>query len=200
MVTMLTRRRGRPRQHDVDERILSVTLKLLAQRGYARMSLEAVAAEAGVTKPTIYLRFPGKAALAQAALAALATSRRDTAPVDTGELRVDLIAHLRHFQRGVSRPYGVTLIGSVLAEEYETPELLALYRAHIVLPRREMLHAVLVRGREHGLIRPECDLDLAVNMLVGAFYAQYLEGRPFSEGWAEGLVDALLAGIVVHPS
>lgn len=187
------RDRGRPRQQETDAKILHVTLTLLAQRGYARTSLDAVAQEAGVSKPTIYLRYASKAALARAALEWLAHQRDETAPAETGDLRTDLIAQVRHFQRGVSRPYGVTLIAAVLTEEYETPELLALYREQIVTPRRAMIRLVLEHAQERGQLRRSSDLDLLVNMLVGTFYAQYLEGRPLDEQWAERLVDHVLS-------
>jgi AcrR family transcriptional regulator len=188
--------RGRPRDPETDRRILEATLRLLGQEGYARMSLDAVAAAAGVTKPTIYRRYRGKAELAEAALAALAADRDASAPREVGDLRADLIAHLRHFRAGVSRPSGVALVGTVLAEERETPGLLALYRERIVEPRRRMIRAVLAAAAERGELRPEADLDLAVNALVGAFYAQSLSGEPFGEDWEEQMVETVLGGVV----
>ena len=188
--------RGRPRDPETDRRILEATLRLLGQEGYARMSLDAVAAAAGVTKPTIYRRYRGKAELAAAALASLAAGRDASAPRDTGDLRADLIAHLRHFRAGVSRPYGVALVGTVLAEAVETPGLLALYRERIVEPRRRMIRGVLVAAAKRGELRPDADLDLAVNVLVGAFYAQSLAGEPFAEDWEERIVETVLGGVV----
>jgi AcrR family transcriptional regulator len=181
----------------VDQRIVAATLRLMAQHGYVRMSLEEVAAAAGVTRPTIYRRYPSKAALATAALA---TSRRQhPPPAETGDVRTDLIAQLRHFQRGVGRPYGVSLVGTVLSEEHETPELLALYREHVVHPRRRLVRAVLDRARERGELRAGADLDLAVTMLIGAYYGQYLAGDPFPPDWAERNVDAILRGLLPRP-
>lgn len=187
--------RGRPRDAGVDERILTAALRLLGRDGFARMSLDAVAAAAGVAKPTIYRRYAGKAGLAAAALASLATARDQSAPPETGDLRGDLAAHLRHFRGGVERPYGIALVGTVLAEEVETPELLAMYREQIVTPRRRMLRAVLARAAAAGTIPREADLDLAVNALVGAYYAQYLAGDPFVAGWEERTVDLVLDGV-----
>ncbi len=188
--------RGRPRAPETDQRILAAALHLLGRDGYARMSLDAVAAVAGVTKPTIYRRYRGKAERAAAALAALGASRDRTAPPEGSALRADLVAQLRHFRRGVSRPGGVALIGTVLAEEHETPELLAMYREQIVLPRRRLLRGVLERAHDRGELRDGADLDLAVNALVGAFYAQYLAGAPFAADWEERAVDAVLGGVI----
>ena len=188
------RLRGRPRQPEVDQRILEATLRLLAQHGYVRMSLEEVAAAAGVTKPTIYRRYPSKAALTTAALAR--ARQRHPPPAETGDTRADLIAQLRHFQRGVSRPYGMSLVGTVLAEEYETPELLALYRQYVIHPRRQEVRAILEHARERGELRADADLDLAVTMLIGAYYAQYLAGDPFPSDWAERNVDTICRGLL----
>ncbi|MFN8662177.1 MAG: TetR/AcrR family transcriptional regulator [Thermomicrobiales bacterium] len=188
-------RPGRPRVPETDRRILDAALRLLARDGYARMSVDAVAASAGVTKPTIYRRYRSKAELAEAALAALAAERDASAPDQTGDLRADLVAQLRHFRAGVSRPYGVALVGTVLAEEHETPELLTRYREQIVAPRRRMIRAVLDAAAERGELRPGADLDLAVNALVGAFYAQALAGDPFPADWEERSVATILAGL-----
>lgn len=191
--------RGRPRHPETDRQILNAALRLLGRDGYARMSLDAVAAEAGVTKPTIYRRYPSKTALAEAALAALAAARDDSRPAVTGELRQDVIAHLRHFRQGVSRPYGVALVGTVLAEEAETPELLALYRERIVAPRRTMVGRVLLDAQARGELPQGMDIDLMVNALVGAYYAQYLAGTPFPDDWEERLVETVL-GVAVTSS
>ena len=188
-------RPGRPRVPETDRRILDAALRLLARDGYARMSVDAVAASAGVTKPTIYRRYRSKAELAEAALAALAAKRDASAPDQTGDLRADLVAQLRHFRAGVSRPYGIALVGTVLAEEHETPELLTRYREQIVAPRRRMIRAVLDVAAERGELRPGADLDLAVNALVGAFYAQALAGDPFPADWEERTVATILAGL-----
>ena len=164
----------------------------MAERGYARMSVDAVAARAGVSKPTIYLRHRTKADLATAAIAAL---QQRALPPPTGELRADLVAHLRHLRRGVQRPYGMAMIGTVLAEEAHTPELLALFRQRVVAPRRAALRAILETARERGELRRGADLDAAVQALVGAFYAQALAGTPFARGWPEPLVDVVLRGL-----
>lgn len=172
---------------------MQAAFRLMAEHGYARTSIDAIAAAAQVTKPSIYLRFPGgKAEVATTALAY--TRDRRTVP-ETGETRSDLIAHLRYFRTGVSRPFGMAMIGTVLAEEHDTPQLLAFFRKHVIAPRRKMLRAVLTRARERGELRPGADIEMGAQMLVGAYYAQYLAGIPFREGWDECVVDVLLMGL-----
>lgn len=164
----------------------------MAQGGYVRMSMEAVAAEAGVTKPTIYRRYTSKIQLALAAIVAFCDQ---DPPRSSGATRTDLVAQLRHLRRALGRPYGMALLGTVLAEEHETPELLASFREYLVHPRRTAVRAILERARAHGELPAGADLTLAINMLIGAYYAQYLAGEPFADDWAERVADQALASI-----
>jgi AcrR family transcriptional regulator len=184
--------RGRPRSPEVDRNILCAVMKVMARSGYAGMSIEEVAAEAGVSRPTIYLRYPGKAELATAALASYRDRGR---PQETGDTHADLVARLRHFRRGVERPFGMAMIGSVLAEEHATPELLMLFRERVVEPRREELGEVLEHAQERNELGEAADAEAAVNMLVGSYYAQYLAGDPFPDGWPETVVGTILEGL-----
>lgn len=187
--------RGRPRSPEVDRNILGAVMKVMARSGYAGMSIEEVAAEAGVSRPTIYLRYPGKAELATAALASYRDRGR---PQETGDTHADLVARLRHFRRGVERPFGMAMIGSVLAEEHATPELLMLFRERVVEPRRRELGEVLEHARERDELREEADAEAAVNMLVGSYYAQYLAGGSFSDDWPEAVVGMILTGLNIR--
>jgi AcrR family transcriptional regulator len=182
----------RPRSEQIDARILDAALAVLSSRGYARMSIDAVAEAAGVSRPTVYLRYPSKAELAAAAVGAF---RERDRPAPSGDTRADLIAQLRHFRRGIERPYGVSMIGTLLAEEPHTPELLEGFRARVVGPRRAELRAVLETARERGDLREDADLDGAVAMLIGSYYASYLAGRRPPRSWPEFEVDALLRGL-----
>jgi AcrR family transcriptional regulator len=190
--TRAARSPGRPREAETDQRILDAAYRLMAQQGYVRMSMDAVAAEAGVTKPTIYRRWPAKIDLAMATIVAACDPSR---PAVTGDTRADLIAELEHFRRAISRPHGMALLGTVLAEERETPELLAAFREYLVAPRRQALRAILDRAAARGEFAANADVGLAVNLLVGAYYAQYLANTPFSEQWSAAVVDAVLAGL-----
>jgi AcrR family transcriptional regulator len=182
---------GRPRSARVDEAILSAARAELAERGYARMSVDAVAARAGVSKPTVYLRHPTKADLATAAIASL---RAESRPAPT-DVRADLIAHLRLLRAGLERPYGMATLGTVLAEEHETPELLALFRERLVKPRRRELRAVLEAARDRGDLRADVNLDVAVSAFVGAFFARYLAGESLGGRFVTSLVDTVLDGL-----
>jgi len=186
------RARGRPRDPWIAEAVLAATLRHLATDGYGRMSVEAIAAEAGVGKPTVYRRWPTKAHLAAAALAAL----REREPIpDTGSPRGDLIAVLGNFRHSLLRPNGLATIGTVLVEECRTPELLAVFRERMVRPRRRILGEILDAARDAGELRPDADLDAAVSLLVGSFYAQYLTGDGIADDWPERIVGVIWDGL-----
>jgi AcrR family transcriptional regulator len=157
------------------------------------MSVDAVAARAGVSKPTVYLRHPTKADLATAAIASMRVAPR---PAPTADVRGDLIAHLRLLRAGLQRPYGMATFGTVLAEENETPELLALFRERLVAPRRRELRAVLEAARDRGELREGANLDVAVAALVGAFFARYLAGDSLGGRFVTTLVDTVLDGLL----
>jgi AcrR family transcriptional regulator len=157
----------------------------MAERGYRGMSIPAVAEAAGVSKPTLYLRFPSKFDLALAALASLPLT--DHAP-DTGSTRGDLVALLRDTQEVIER-VGLGILGAVFAEEVEHPELIEQFRGQLVRPRAQSYGTVIRRGIERGEIRGDVDVEIAVNLLNGAYVTQHLAGGPALDDWAERLVD-----------
>ena len=183
------RRVGRPRREGLDEAILDAALSEMARVGYARTSVAAVARAAATTKMTVYSRFPSKAALATAALESM---RRRTPRRLTGDTRTDLIAELSLLRAGALRPHGMSMLGAVLAEEHENPELLRLFRKHVIEPRRRNLSRILRAGLASGQLHPQADVDLGVTMLVGSLYAAYMAGHRPARDWPERVVDAWL--------
>lgn len=183
---------GRPRDAEAERRILEAAIRALQEDGYNRMSVDAVALRAGVSKPTIYRRWASKEDLATAAVRTLQLVEP---PVHTGTARGDLVQTLENFSRSLLRPNGMSLIGTVLAEESHTPELIRLFRERIVAARRRMLRAILERAKTSGEIRSDADLECAVNMLVGAFYARYLADSKVPASFPRDLVATLWSGI-----
>jgi AcrR family transcriptional regulator len=186
------RRPGRPRSAAVDTAILDAALRLLSREGYARMSMDGLAAEAGVSKATIYLRYRSKADLATAALAHLREAGR---PAPTGDLRADLVAQLRQLRVNAERVSAMPLVGTCLVEEQHTPELLPLFRERTLQPRRGLLRDMLVGARERGEVAADADVEAAIDLFMGAYHSRYLSGDPFPEGWEERIVDALLRAV-----
>lgn len=185
------RGRGRPRNAAYDQAILDATLTLLDRVGYRRMSVEGIAAAAGVTKPTVYLRYSGKQELVAAALESLHVGR---APALVGDVREDLRLQLEHVRR-VLEGVGMPLIGVCIAEQAQLPDLIAALRERALLPGRRRLRAALEGARDRGEIRVDADLDLIVEQAVGAYYARYVSGEAFADDWAARLTESLMRGL-----
>ena len=178
---MTVRGPGRPRDPDLDDRILQVTRHHLATNGYDAMSVVAIAEEAGTTRQALYRRWPSKADLATAAIAAMA--RADERP-PTDDAYLDLVAELEAFRRGINRPDGISMVGTMLLDSTDE-ELVDLYRERLVTPRRERFREILERARTERLLDDHADIEVALNMLTGAWYANALTGGPPVKRWAQ---------------
>ena len=184
--------RGRPRDPGIASAVIRATQEQLSASGYHRMSIDTIAAAAGTTKATIYKRWASKADLATAAVFALI---EEESPPDTGSARGDLVACMETFRNRIERNRDMGILGALLAEQTHTPELLDLFRERVLRPRRSLIRRVLERAAARGEIKDGADLDIAVSMLIGAYYAEYITGREIPEGWAESAVNILWAGI-----
>lgn len=190
MPPMSDKPRGRPRDESIDERVMETARAHLARHGYDAMSLAAIAEEAGTTRQALYRRWPSKADLATASIEAMseASERRPTEDPFS-----DLVRELEAFRRGVSRPDGVSMVGTMLLRSTD-PELVKLYRERIVAPRRERLRAILERARESGLIAKDADIELATSTFTGSWYAIALAGEKPPRDWALRLATLVWEG------
>ena len=172
-------RRGRARDPEIDARVLEVANRHLSALGYEAMSLAAVAQEAGTTRQALYRRWPDKASLAAAALQAAIEAGPATTSQDP---LAALVAELSDFQRGVSRPGRLSLVGTML-QDGTAPEALTRYRSAVVAPRRRRILAILKRAQELGLIDGDADLEIAVSMCTGSWYGRALAGVAPPDNW-----------------
>jgi AcrR family transcriptional regulator len=185
---------GRPRDPELDAAILGVALRFLGEQGYGRMSIDAIAAEAGVSKPTIYRRFATKADLATAALASVITD--DAArPADDLGVEEALTRALEHLAQRLRARHSMALVGTLLAEEAQTPELIALFRERVWARRAGLLREVLDRARDRGEVRDDVDVDAVVGMLIGSLYAVHLAQAKIPRDWAGRVVTTALQGL-----
>src|ERR671910_1646939 len=171
------REMGRPRDARADRAILETTLELIAECGVHAFRTEDVAARAGVGKGTIYRRYRSKEELVTAAVAALV--REEIAVPDTGSTRGDLLALMRE----AVELYGSSLPGRLMPKLIgamgDNPELARAVRDGFVAGRRSALSEVLRRGVERGDLRPDLDLELALDVLGGPlFYRLLVTGGP----------------------
>jgi AcrR family transcriptional regulator len=187
-------RAGRVRDAGIDARILAVARRHLSVFGYERMSLAAVAQEAGTTRQALYRRWAGKAELAAAAVATIEDDAGpgDAGPGDAGSGESSdglfegpfaaLVAELADFRRGVSRPGRLSLVGTMLQETTD-PAVAARYRARVIAPRRRRLLAVLREAQRSGLLAADADLEVALTMCTGSWYGRALAGDPAPPDW-----------------
>jgi len=181
------RRPGRPRSPEADEAILSATVEIFAAVGLEGLTVEAVAARAGVGKATIYRRYPGKVDLAVAAVRCLTHGPAE--PPDTGSTRGDL----RELVDGLIAMLTTTPLGRVLpilvAARTRATELDCAY-AEIVAEKRFRSAAVVRRGIERGELRADVDPELVVDCYVSPiFYRFLITSAPLDDRFAAAVVD-----------
>ena len=187
---------GRPRDPDVDAAILDAALLLLDRVGYQQMSIAAVAAEAGVGRPTLYRRYRSKAELVVAAIQRM-TSGPD--PALPSGARDALHGLLGTAGGACASPGGHAILGSLLAEQRRDPELLAAFRARIFDPRRAIIHDVVERGVRAGDVAADADREAIDGLLFGALLARAILGEAVDAGWIDRVVDQLWRGIAAPP-
>lgn len=194
-VTPVTR--GRPRNVGTDAAILEATLTCLARDGYARMSVAAIAAEAGATRPAIYRRWPTKAALTVAAISDLVLHEHITV---SGDTRADLVEVVRAVHGALIGQGRMHLFGSIFAEDHHNPDFVRLFREQVIEPRRGHFREALASGIAAGQVRPDVDVAVITDFLIGSFMSRWLSGLPVPEGWPETTVDAIWPAIAADPA
>lgn len=185
---------GRPRSTRVDEAIVDAVLDLLAEgTAIDALSIESVAARAGVGKAAIYRRWSGKDDLVVHAVAAL----KGPPPRLRGEsVRDDLVTLLDAVRRAREARAG-RVMRCLVPEVRRSPELYERYQA-LLAPRREQMRAVIERGVRTGELRSDVDVDLLMTVLVSPVLAQnMLLWDPALDPAAlpAAVVDTVLAGV-----
>jgi AcrR family transcriptional regulator len=175
---------GRPRNPALDQAILAAAARQLGQLGYARMSLESVAAAAGTTVPSLRRRYQDKAGLATAVIGSL---RVQDPPAGAPTPRAHALAILENFLTNLRAIPALAILGSLLAEEERHPELLQLFKTRLVEPRRALLRQALAAG---DLPEP-ADLDALTSMLIGSFYGRYLTTAGLPDNWPDRALSAI---------
>jgi AcrR family transcriptional regulator len=189
--------RGRPRDPGLERAILAATFAQLIEVGYAALSIEAVAAAAGVGKTTIYRRWPAKRDLV---VAALGTETPFTPPARDIDARTALGLLVRQAIAMLIDSGAVRILGSLLVEEQREPELLEAFRVRLLGPRRGMVEAMLRAGIERGEIRPDIDLLVVTEMIAGAVFGHHaILGLATSDAWIESLVEHVWIAIRAQP-
>jgi AcrR family transcriptional regulator len=175
---------GRPRNPALDQAILTAAARHLGEFGYARMSLESVAAAAGTTVPTLRRRYQDKAELAAAVVGSL---RVEEPPASAATPRAHALAILENFHANLRAMPALAILGSLLTEEERHPELLRLFKTRLVEPRRALLRQALAAGD----LPESADLDVLASMLIGSFYGRYVTIAGIPDDWPERVLSAI---------
>ena len=173
---------GRPRDPALGRAILAAAERQLGELGYARMSLESVAAAAGTTVPSVRRRYRSKAGLVGAVIDSL---RVADLPAPEGPPRARALAILQNFQDNLRRADAMAVVGTLLAEQRRHPELLETFRRRLVGPRRASLRQALADGIEAGELPSSADPEVLASMLIGSFYARYLATSEIPADWPD---------------
>jgi AcrR family transcriptional regulator len=189
------RRPGRPRSAEAESAILDAALELLVDEGLDSVTMEAVAARAGVGKTTIYRRWASQDEMLAAALQQLTG---DIAVPDTGSVRGDLVALLEHMHRVTLKTLSAAMMARLIACTLTSPRQLDIVIAHLYEPRKAAIVQILRRGVQREELRADLDVELAFAMFIGpGFVRTLLEAQePFKDpALGEKLIDMLLRGV-----
>jgi AcrR family transcriptional regulator len=189
--------RGRPRDPSRDEAIIDATIDVLVRDGYDRLSMEGVAAAAGVGKTTVYRRWGSKAELV---IDAMATLKPAIDTIDTGTLEgdVELLIATSCSPRSQRLQQVMVSVCSALPRE---PDLLEAFRTRFTEPRIERIANMLERARTRGELGPEIDVAMAASLVPSLMLQRALmTGKPAGRGYAEQVVGSVLLPVLGLPA
>lgn len=184
---------GRPRRPETDAAILSATRDLFAELGYDGMSMEAVAARAGVGKATIYRRWSSKDDLIIGAIQEVISG---IALPNTGNLRDDLVGLVTLAVRFMKTSAAGVIFPRMAGEVAGRTPLGLRYVETVLGPRRTMLRELLAGAIKSGDLRSDLEVNLMADTLMGPVILRKILGEldQTSDGTPASLVDSLLDG------
>src|SRR5580700_1424629 len=183
---------GRPRSEQARVAILRSTLKLLEEDGFSDLSIEGVAAGAGVGKATVYRWWPDKAALITDAFAS-STSRKLHFP-DTGSVYTDMSQQMRQLVK-IFRSRRGRIVSAMVGGGQSDRDLIVAFRERFLWPRRREAYATLRRAIQRGELRDDVDLDLLLDSLYGPIYMRFLiRHDKLTPNFVDRLCQLVLAG------
>ncbi|WP_413805727.1 TetR/AcrR family transcriptional regulator [Streptomyces sp. OE57] len=178
--------------------ISEAVLDELAEQGYGRLSMEAVAKRAGVGKSALYRRWPSKQRMVIAVVSELSVALVELP--DTGTLRGDVLAGLRAVADWLTHPRFSRILPDLIAEAQRDEELSQALARCIGEPRRARMTDALDRAVERGELPPDLDRELALDLLGGLVYWRVsARGAPLEPGYFERAADMALRALDARP-
>ena len=171
--------------------VLHAADDLLAERGFAGVTIEGIAARAGVAKQTIYRWWPSKVEVLLDTL--IEDSQESLALPETGSAIEDARRYLRRLAAFITGdPAGKVLL-ALIGEAQHDAEMAGVFHARYLDPRRDEERAMLARGVASGELPPDLDADRALDALLGpVYYRALVTNGPISAAFTDGLVTDVL--------
>ncbi|QIQ05055.1 TetR/AcrR family transcriptional regulator [Streptomyces liangshanensis] len=188
--------------------IYAAALALVTEVGYARTTVEAIAARAGVGKQTIYRWWPSKGAVLLEAFLDLADQAARAADggaglhgiPDTGDLAADLRLVLRATVDEMNDPAFDLPSRALAAEGIVDAELGAEFARKLLEPQLQLYVKRLRAGQEAGDVRRDIDVRVALELLVGPLAHRWLmRTLPLTHAYADAVADLALYGLAPRP-
>ncbi len=181
------RSRGRPRDEVARKRILEAAMELVEEVGFTNATTDAIAERAGASKATIYRWWPNKAAVL---IEALREQVAQELPFPyTGDLREDIRLQQVNFINLLNSRRG-RIFKAFIAASQSDHEVAEAFRSVWVRPRRAEARSVLERHQAQGVIRPDADLTIAMDLIYGPIYFRLMIGHaPLAPEFADEIAD-----------
>jgi AcrR family transcriptional regulator len=194
-VPAISLRRGRPRSAAAQKKILAATAKLLSEGGFQAVTMEAVAARAGVAKTTLYRWWPNRAAVALDCVSARMTPIADAARA--GSYRKRFQRQLKATIRLLNGKQGQSILALIGAKQTDPP-LGQAYSEQIARPRRARTRKMAHQAIQAGELAPGTDPDLFLDAIYGPlYYRKVVSGEPVTDDFIDRIVDAAFRAFAV---
>ena len=186
---------GRPRDHRIDAAVLRAVVELLPRTGYQGLTVAAVAARAGTTKPAVYRRWPTKAQLVHEAVFPVAA--RPLVP-DSGDVVADLRSMVAATAELFGRPEVRAAVPGLLAEFARAPDLDAELQRRVAVPASADIRERIERAVASGEVRHDVAPDVLLDVVGGATLMALMlrPGCTLDDRWVDGVVDLLTRGLI----
>jgi AcrR family transcriptional regulator len=185
-------RRGRPRNDDLRQLILNTALDLAFEVGFRALTVEAIAAKAGVGKTTIYRRWPNKGAVVMDAFLSIVGPKTIFPSTDRAinSIQLQMKAQVKAFRS----KYG-KMIRSLVGDGQFDSDVLDAFRRRWILPRRQLARSTIELAMKQGDFLPDLDVDTVIDTLYAPIYYRLMfETGPISDAYANGLYQSVIKG------
>ncbi|MCL6602805.1 MAG: TetR/AcrR family transcriptional regulator [Paenibacillus sp.] len=186
-------KRGRPRNIETQNTILSASYDLLLEVGFGAVTVEKIAELAKVSKATIYKWWPNKAAVVMDGFLSAASARL---PVpDTGSVFQNTLEHATNLGRFMTTREGSIFL-EIIGEGQGDPALAEAFRTRYIQPRRLEVHGILSQGIMRGELKDNLDIALCTDLIYGPiFYRLLVTGDTLDDNYVSQLVTQVFEGV-----